>query len=111
MAGADRKTLVIRNSTLIDGLGRPPVESDCLMIEGTRIRSVGPLPAGIELRDSKSVRVIDAAGQWIMPGLIDAHVHLSYGYSPVPGEGKGRGTTRPEFGGRRAARRPCCAPA
>lgn len=94
----------MRGGTLIDGSGRPPVANDCLVIDGNRIRSVGPLPPGIDLRDTKNVRVIDATGQWIMPGLIDAHVRLSYGYPPVPGEGKGRGTTRPESGTLRAAR-------
>jgi imidazolonepropionase-like amidohydrolase len=30
----------------------------------------------------------------IMPGLIDAHTHLSYGHPHVRGEGRGRGPTR-----------------
>jgi imidazolonepropionase-like amidohydrolase len=39
-----------------------------------------------------------------MPGLIDAHCHVSYGYPHVKGEGKGRGTTRPEFSTLKSAR-------
>ena len=39
MAGTDGKTLVMRNGTPIDGSGRPPVQNDCLVIEGNRIRS------------------------------------------------------------------------
>jgi imidazolonepropionase-like amidohydrolase len=50
------------------------------------------------------VQVIDAAGQWIMPGLIDAHCHMSYGYPMIKGEGKGKGTTRPEFSTLKTAR-------
>jgi imidazolonepropionase-like amidohydrolase len=50
------------------------------------------------------VQVIDAAGQWIMPGLIDAHCHMSYGYPMIKGEGKGKGTTRPEFSTLKSAR-------
>lgn len=103
MAGSG-KTLVIRNGTLIDGSGRDPVPNEALVIEGERIRSVGPLPADVEPRDSQRVEVVDAAGQWIMPGLIDAHTHLSYGYPRLPGEAKGRGTTRPELNVLRAAR-------
>ena len=48
--------------------------------------------------------MIDAAGQWIMPGLIDAHCHVSYGYPLIKGEGKGKGTTRPEFSTLKSAR-------
>ena len=57
--------------------------------------------------------MIDAAGQWIMPGLIDAHVHLSYGYPNLPGEGAGAAIVRPELNTLKAARarRRCCAPA
>ena len=75
-----RKLLVIVNGTLIDGTGRAPVANEALVIEGDRVRSVGPLPAGIDLRDDTHVEVIDAAGRFIMPVLIDAHTHLSYGY-------------------------------
>src|SRR5262245_27170174 len=39
-----------------------------------------------------------------MPGLIDAHTHLSYGYPHLRGEGRGRGTTRPELSTLKAAR-------
>lgn len=103
MGGAG-KTLVIRNGTLIDGSGGAPVANDALVIEGNRIRSVGPLPPDVVLEDRERVQVIDAAGQWVMPGLIDAHCHLSYGYPQIPGEGKGRGITRPELGVLKAAR-------
>ena len=99
-----RKLLVIVNGTLIDGTGRAPSANEALVIEGDRIRSVGPLPAGIDLRDDTHVEVIDAAGRFIMPGLIDAHTHLSYGYPVIRGEGRGRGPTRPELGVLKAAR-------
>ena len=99
MAGTQR--LIIRNGTLIDGAGGAAQKNDALVIEGNRIRSVGALPPGLALEDA---RVIDAAGQWIMPGLIDAHVHLSYGYPKLPGEGMGRGNLRPELNTLKAAR-------
>jgi imidazolonepropionase-like amidohydrolase len=103
-AGADR-TLVIRHGTLIDGSGRPPVPNDALVVEGHRIKSVGPLPESLRSSGSRDdVAVIDASGQWIMPGLIDAHTHLSYGHPHLRGEGRGRGTTRPELGVLKAAR-------
>ncbi len=104
MSTAASKRLVIRNGTLIDGTGTPGAPNDCIVVEGNRIRSVGALPPDIELRDAKNIEVIDAAGQWVMPGLIDAHVHLSYGYPAIPGEAKGNGRVRPELNTLRAAR-------
>jgi len=63
--------LVIRNVTLIDGSGAPPVENATIVIEGEAIASVGQggsAPAGAQ--------VIDGSGRWAVPGLIDTHVHL-----------------------------------
>ena len=85
------KTLVVRNGTLIDGSGRPSSRNEAIVIEGNRIKSVGALPPDVALEDRRSVEVIDAGGQWIMPGLIDAHCHVSYGYPVIKGEGKGKG--------------------
>src|SRR5262249_38099285 len=104
MTTASHKTLVVRNGTLIDGSGKPAARNDAVVIAGNRIRSVGALPPDLELEDRRAVEVIDAAGQWIMPGLIDAHCHVSYGYPVIKGEGKGRGTTRPEFSTLKSAR-------
>src|SRR2546429_9634057 len=91
MSAASKKTLVVRNGTLIDGSGRPAARNDAIVIEGNRIRSVGALPPDVEIEDRRTVEVIDAGGQWIMPGLIDAHCHVSYGYPVIKGEGKGKG--------------------
>jgi imidazolonepropionase-like amidohydrolase len=101
---SSNKTLVIRNGTLIDGSGKGAARNETIVIEGTRIKSIGPLPPDVTLEDRRSVELIDAGGQWIMPGLIDAHCHVSYGYPTIKGEGKGKGTTRPEFSTLKSAR-------
>ena len=101
---AEKKTLVIRNGMLIDGSGQAAARNDAIVIEGNRIKSVGALPPDIRLEDRGNVEVLDAGGQWIMPGLIDAHCHMSYGYPAIKGEGKGKGTTRPEFSTLKSAR-------
>ena len=98
------KTLVILNGTLIDGSGRPPVANDAIVVEGNRIRSVGPLPAHIQLEDRARVDVIDASDQWILPGLIDGHCHLSFGFPQMSGVPSSQGTTSAEFSTLRAAR-------
>ena len=101
---AAKKTLVIRNGTLIDGSGKPSARNEAVVIEGNWIKSTGALPPDVHIEDRKNVDVVDAAGKWIMPGLIDAHCHMSYGYPLIKGEGKGKGTTRPEFSTLKSAR-------
>ena len=64
-------TLVIRDVTLIDGAGAPPVECATIVIDGDRIASVGQ---GAALPDG--AQEIDGRGRWAVPGLIDTHVHL-----------------------------------
>src|SRR6516165_12190679 len=103
MSGNAKKTIVISNGTLIDGAGNAPARNEAIVIQGNRIRSTGRLPSDTPLDDRDNVEVINAAGQWIMPGLIDAHTHLSYGNPKLPGEDRGNGTTRPEFNTLRAA--------
>ena len=86
--GNGKKTLVIRNGTLIDGASNAASENDAIVVVGNRIRSVGAVPGDLHLEDRENVEVIDAAGRWIMPGLIDAHCHLSFGHPPIKGISK-----------------------
>jgi imidazolonepropionase-like amidohydrolase len=68
-----RATLAIVGGVLIDGHDGPPVPNAIVLVDGKRIVAVGT-------RDSLTVpvgaQVIDAAGYYILPGLIDRHVHL-----------------------------------
>ena len=99
------KTLVIRHGTLIDGTGAPPSPNDAVVIRGNRFASVGPLPSDVNPQDPEKVEIIDAAGQWIMPGLIDGHCHLSFGFpAAAPRYASARGTVSPGFSALRAAR-------
>jgi len=73
--------ILIRGGALIDGNGGPPLGEGALLIEGERIRAVGArreVEKGLELRDP-ALRIIDADGKAIMPGLIDSHCHINYG--------------------------------
>ncbi|MCG6988837.1 MAG: amidohydrolase family protein [Gemmatimonadetes bacterium] len=65
---------LIRNGTLIDGTGAAPVVDGAVLLDGDRIEAVGPL-ASLP-RPAGDVTEIDAAGGTLLPGLIDAHVHL-----------------------------------
>ena len=66
-------TRIIENGTVIDGLGNPPRRAD-VVIKGERITSVGDAPP----EAAEPVERIDAAGMTVMPGLIDAHCHISF---------------------------------
>lgn len=65
-------TLVVKAGQVVDGLGNKPQLADVL-IQESRITQVGAdlaVPAG--------ATQIDAAGCTVMPGLIDAHCHISF---------------------------------
>ena len=97
MSANGQQATVILNGTTIDGTGEPPTRGDAIVIESNRIRSVGPIPGDLNLEDREKVRVIDASGQWVMPGLIDGHCHLSFGQPSMPGVSIAKGATSPEF--------------
>jgi imidazolonepropionase-like amidohydrolase len=82
MAKATR--LLIKNGTLIDGLGGDPVPNRLLVVEGNRITLVGE-PDGSMWPETPDDRVIDAVGKFILPGLIDAHCHISLHQGALPG--------------------------
>jgi imidazolonepropionase-like amidohydrolase len=65
---------LIRNGTLIDGNGGAPLTQAAVLIEDNRIRAVGPQNQ-IMLPDTQ-ISAIDAQGGFILPGLIDTHVHV-----------------------------------
>ncbi len=79
----DKRRLWIRNGTLIDGSGRDPVPNPVIVVEGGRITHLGP--TGGAVRQSPEDRVIDASGKFILPGLIDAHCHISLHQGALPG--------------------------
>jgi imidazolonepropionase-like amidohydrolase len=73
--------MVLTNARVIDGTGRPPLERATVRIEDGRIAEVGTSDG------SPPDAAIDLDGRTIMPGLIDAHAHLSSDISRSPGFG------------------------
>jgi imidazolonepropionase-like amidohydrolase len=65
----------IIGATLWDGTGRAPVANAVTVIRGDRILCAG---AAGECEVPHGARVIDARGQYLIPGLIDSHVHLLF---------------------------------
>jgi imidazolonepropionase-like amidohydrolase len=67
--------VLIRNARIIDGTGAPATGPRDLLVRGGRIARIAP--AGTLAPDG--ARVLDAAGRWLIPGLMDLHAHV---YSP-----------------------------
>jgi imidazolonepropionase-like amidohydrolase len=76
--------LVIKNGTLIDGTGARPRPNDRIVVRGGSIAEIGP-EAPID--QGSGAEFIDAGGRFILPGLIDGHVHLSMFQGTPPGIG------------------------
>jgi imidazolonepropionase-like amidohydrolase len=74
--------LVIANGTLIDGTGAKPRSNGTIVVRGKTIAEVA---AATRVGWDNGATVIDAAGKFILPGLIDGHVHLSLYQSAPPG--------------------------
>ncbi len=69
---ASADTLLIENVTLIDGTGRPPVAGASILIDEDRISQVSR--GSISAPDK--TRRIDGTGKYLIPGLMDLHIHL-----------------------------------
>jgi imidazolonepropionase-like amidohydrolase len=67
--------LVLRGGILIDGTGAQPVRDAVLVIQGNRILAAG---SAAEIRlPAKIDRTVDVSGLYIVPGLIDLHMHFT----------------------------------
>jgi imidazolonepropionase-like amidohydrolase len=64
--------VLLRNATVIDGTGAAPRRGVDVLVSGDRIAAVGD-----ELAPPAGAQVIDLGGRTLVPGLIDAHVHLT----------------------------------
>ena len=77
-APAGAQSTAIVGATLIDGRGGRPVPNATIVIADGRVRAVGPA-AAVPVPDG--ARRIDATGKYLIPGLMDANVHLVFGIS------------------------------
>ena len=67
---------VIKNITLIDGTGREPIQDAVLVIRGGKVAYTGPASGWFDADDGNII-ALNLQGQFVLPGLIDCHVHLS----------------------------------
>lgn len=70
-------TIAIRGATIIDATGAAPMPDATILVEAGKISAVGAnidIPVGVE--------VIDGTGKYVIPGLMDANVHLVASRTP-----------------------------
>lgn len=67
-------TTVIKGGRLIDGTGRPAVDSAVLVIEEKQVQAVGPVG---QVKEPAGATVIDASGRTVLPGLMDLHAGIA----------------------------------
>jgi imidazolonepropionase-like amidohydrolase len=66
--------IAIVGATLVDGTGAAPVRDAVVVMRDGRIACAGPRSSCPVPADADTVR---AGGKWVIPGLIDTHVHFS----------------------------------
>jgi imidazolonepropionase-like amidohydrolase len=66
--------------TVIDGLGNSPVEHMAVTVDGGQIAALTPMTS---YRRPPGVQEVDCHGHFVLPGLIDAHVHLAGGRAGI----------------------------
>ncbi len=84
-----RWDVLIRGARVFDGSGEAPVTEDVAIADGK------VAARGAALAPAQAAQVIDAGGQWLMPGLIDIHTHFDLEVEIAPGlsEAVRHGTT------------------
>ena len=68
--------LLLANARLIDGTGAGVRERASLLVEGDTVVRIDGAP--IEGPRAPDAEVLDLGGRTVIPGLIEAHIHLSY---------------------------------
>jgi imidazolonepropionase-like amidohydrolase len=66
--------LVLQGGTLIDGTGAAPVTDAVVVLQGDRVLDAGP---SSRVRPPAGARVVSVAGLYVVPGLIDLHLHFT----------------------------------
>jgi imidazolonepropionase-like amidohydrolase len=72
VVAAEPQSLVLRGGAVFDPIAGSLQPDRTIVIDGAHIRSV----CGVNADLPRGARVVDCRGKYVIPGLIDAHVHL-----------------------------------
>src|SRR5688500_2393018 len=68
------RSMILRGAFVWDGIADRPIENGGILLDGGRIRAVGPIEEILTASDSELLDFPDAT---LLPGLIDSHTHLA----------------------------------
>ena len=71
--------LAIVGATVVDGTGKSPIYDGVVVMEHGRFTIVGRRG---KVKMPSDARIVSARGKWLIPGLIDMHVHLDEVLTP-----------------------------
>ena len=67
------ETTVLTNVTVIDGTGSAAQPNSAIVMTDGKIAFTGPMA---DLKAPSGAKTIDLSGKYVMPGIIDNHVHV-----------------------------------
>jgi len=71
----ETRPIAIVGATIIDGTGAPPIEDGVVLVKEGKITAVGTRG---KVSVPPQATIVDATGKFLLPGLIDCHVHVYY---------------------------------
>jgi imidazolonepropionase-like amidohydrolase len=92
-AHGETTVLALKCGRLLDVRRGAYLDHALILVRGDRIESVGP---AAQVKIPEGARVVDLSSLTVLPGLIDAHVHLAWGLpepgKPLPGTEEAKAT-------------------
>jgi imidazolonepropionase-like amidohydrolase len=76
---AAAQTIAVRAGHLIDPVSGTVANNQTILIEGGKIKAIGAY-----VQVPANVQVIDLANEWVTPGMVDAHTHITMNLPPSP---------------------------
>ncbi len=67
-------TTIYKGFTLIDGTGSEPIKDSYMMVKDDKIIKIGKTS---NLTNNSNYKTVDLSGKFVMPGLINSHVHIT----------------------------------
>ena len=67
------ESTVLTNVTVIDGTGAAPAPNSAIVMTDGKIAYVGPMSG---LKAPAGAKTVNLSGKFVMPGIIDSHVHV-----------------------------------